>query len=639
MSVLFPSRQMHVLPQATGIPDRTSHSGPFKTQKVDDENTPPCPKRDGEDTASAWSRCAGVLSDYDRSLVQGWKEEIDMLLVFAGLFSAVLTAFNVQSYQMLQPDPTDTPVALLAQISAQLNSFAISTAFVNSTHPISSTSNPGSTFQAAPFAVRVNVMWFASLICSLAAASIAIMVKQWINQFTHGLVGASLSHETARLRQYRYDSLVKWRVFEIMTLLPLLLQIALALFLVGLLDLLWNLHPTVAIVSTVLVVILLLFSVITISPQALGIFLLVQGVLRVYRASCRLIYSVLVQDWVSSLASRMNGHWDDYLSALRRCSVGYAYCSWRTAKEMSVRDEGSVLDQHLLVAADAITMDDDFLENTVEPCFHTIAPEVAVPCYYDMLLNRADRLDALVETWTHDRGTKSVNAVLRLTLCLLEKLVAGGDDYVENQLRILTLSWTLWSRVGTVESAYPVTARFLNRVATMFMNQADDRSIIASYIFFTVIRERDLAPIGRDVLRTTTSLITHLPEDDAGIEIFLKARELVGRSSPLSGSSRDSTVGSVPRRRFHAAMADIGNRSSYWCGTSPGSSRRRKPTAAVIVGVMTEKIVQLSDHLSVLAGIPVAKDPPRAFAIPEFGRGGDLDSDLPRNQPLHRATA
>lgn len=67
-------------------------------------------------------------------MVQRWKSEIDMLLVFvsrpspledwselsepqAGLFSAVLTAFNVQSYQLLQPDEQSEMLATLMELS------------------------------------------------------------------------------------------------------------------------------------------------------------------------------------------------------------------------------------------------------------------------------------------------------------------------------------------------------------------------------------------------------------------------------------------------------------------------------------------------------------------------------------------
>ncbi|KAF9257480.1 hypothetical protein L218DRAFT_879369, partial [Marasmius fiardii PR-910] len=44
---------------------------------------------------------------------QGYKEDIVTLLVFGGLFSAVVTPFTIESYQWLQEDPADTSAALL----------------------------------------------------------------------------------------------------------------------------------------------------------------------------------------------------------------------------------------------------------------------------------------------------------------------------------------------------------------------------------------------------------------------------------------------------------------------------------------------------------------------------------------------
>ncbi|KAI0649471.1 hypothetical protein C8Q79DRAFT_876040, partial [Trametes meyenii] len=68
-----------------------------------------------------WTACAARMRDYDEAMVRGWKEEIDTLLVFAGLFSAVVTAFNIEAYHLLQEDPSETSVRILQQISQQLS--------------------------------------------------------------------------------------------------------------------------------------------------------------------------------------------------------------------------------------------------------------------------------------------------------------------------------------------------------------------------------------------------------------------------------------------------------------------------------------------------------------------------------------
>ena len=186
----------------------------------------------------------------------------------AGLFSAILTAFNVQSYILLTPDPDPDPIiSALEKISAQLESFSVNLPSVNATQPAfvyrdpSPPSPPG-------WAVWLNALWFSSLIFSMSAASIGIMVKQWLNEYSSGLSGTS--RQIARLRQLRLNSLQRWRVQEIVSVLPVLLQIASGLFFAGLLTLLWQLNRAVAIVSSVLVGVLAAFTLITIVLPSLA---------------------------------------------------------------------------------------------------------------------------------------------------------------------------------------------------------------------------------------------------------------------------------------------------------------------------------------------------------------------------------
>ncbi|EIW53860.1 uncharacterized protein TRAVEDRAFT_87322, partial [Trametes versicolor FP-101664 SS1] len=55
----------------------------------------------------AWQDAAGMVQRYSDGMVERWNKEIDTYLVLAGLFSAILTAFNVQSYLLLQPSASD----------------------------------------------------------------------------------------------------------------------------------------------------------------------------------------------------------------------------------------------------------------------------------------------------------------------------------------------------------------------------------------------------------------------------------------------------------------------------------------------------------------------------------------------------
>ncbi|KAL0566765.1 hypothetical protein V5O48_015238 [Marasmius crinis-equi] len=196
------------------------------------------PKRRGD----PWEECLKRVDNYDDEMCRGWKEDIDTLLVFAGLFSATVTAFTIESYRWLRDDPADDTVRILNQISDKLSQLGNNgTTFrVGAVHP-----NQNSSFAAPFFAVRINSVWFLSLILSLSTVMLGILCKQWIREHRRDTPSAS-PKETLELRQIRYESLEKWGVLTLLSSLPLILQLSLILFFVGLLDLLWSLDYVVA---------------------------------------------------------------------------------------------------------------------------------------------------------------------------------------------------------------------------------------------------------------------------------------------------------------------------------------------------------------------------------------------------------
>lgn len=180
----------------------------------------------------------------------------------------MLTAFNVQSYILLQPETEDPTLLALQQISLQLSSFSSGSppTFVNSTYPVFQQGNTPPP-PIPRWAIWLNTLWFSSLILSLSSASIGIMVKQWLNEYASGISSeseAGTSRQTARLRQYRLNNLIKWHVGDIVNTIPVLLQVSVALFLAGLLILLWTLHPAVAAVASIFAGLLGAFALFTV---------------------------------------------------------------------------------------------------------------------------------------------------------------------------------------------------------------------------------------------------------------------------------------------------------------------------------------------------------------------------------------
>jgi len=98
--------------------------------------------------------------------------------------------------------------------------------------------------------VRVNILWFLSLVFSLATAMISIVSLQWLRE--HQRPRAGLDPRVAvALHHMRTEALEEWYLPQIFYLLPLLLQCALVLFLFGLIDFLWSLNHLVAIPVTI----------------------------------------------------------------------------------------------------------------------------------------------------------------------------------------------------------------------------------------------------------------------------------------------------------------------------------------------------------------------------------------------------
>ncbi|KAH6912462.1 hypothetical protein BKA70DRAFT_1422024 [Coprinopsis sp. MPI-PUGE-AT-0042] len=206
---------------------------------------------DGPEASSeAWLACTRAVREYDDKLIQSWRGEMNTTLVFAALFSAIVAACVLESYQWLKEDPQDQSVALLTRVTLQLERLDNRTSLPPAT-PFTE-SQPG--FSPSSLHIATNALWFSSLVITLHAVLMAILVKQWLTEYTW-TIGSKVSspHQTATLRQLRFEGLTTWKIPQIITYLPTQLILALFLFLGGLLCVLWDLHVAVAIPATILV--------------------------------------------------------------------------------------------------------------------------------------------------------------------------------------------------------------------------------------------------------------------------------------------------------------------------------------------------------------------------------------------------
>ncbi|KAI0688607.1 hypothetical protein BC835DRAFT_302945 [Cytidiella melzeri] len=211
---------------------------------------------------TGWSAMAKLIREYDEDKVRDCKEDIDTLLVFAGLFSAVLTAFLLESYQNLSEDTAKESLGAQRQLVLQTSSYELKGNFLNST---AAPLTPSTPFQPSPVDVCVNVLWFASLLFALTTASFGILVKQWLREYL--AVQNPSPQARLRLRHLRHPELGKWKIFEIAAILPLLLQLSLALFFVGLCYFTASVHRSIGYTTLPLVAVwALCFTTVTILP-------------------------------------------------------------------------------------------------------------------------------------------------------------------------------------------------------------------------------------------------------------------------------------------------------------------------------------------------------------------------------------
>ncbi|KAJ7177091.1 hypothetical protein C8R46DRAFT_1188712 [Mycena filopes] len=205
-----------------------------------------------------WAVYVSEAEKYDRSLVESWKSDMEGMLIFAGLFSASLTAFIIESYKTLMPDSNDATLQMLTQISQQLAAAADGRAFQASPPPH---------FSPLATSLVCNSLWFISLGLSLTCALIATLLEQWARDFLHRADMRSAPVIRARIFSYLYYGLKRFHMHTVVDVIPLLLHTSLVFFFAGLVAFLWPINIAIAILAAALLAIVLsLYSFLTVLP-------------------------------------------------------------------------------------------------------------------------------------------------------------------------------------------------------------------------------------------------------------------------------------------------------------------------------------------------------------------------------------
>ncbi|KAJ7803039.1 hypothetical protein B0H13DRAFT_1504003, partial [Mycena leptocephala] len=162
---------------------------------------------------------------FNDNLANSLNSDLDPLLIFAGLFSGILTAFLIEIRKGLQEDLQDMTNKLLnTLIQGQHNAF--------------SQDSTTSSFTPTLTSRWVNGLWFSSLMFSLMSALGASLAKGWGTQFSSTVVGSSW--KDAKLHCGQFRGLKRWHLHLIVQCLPTFIHIAFFLFSIGLVILLFG---------------------------------------------------------------------------------------------------------------------------------------------------------------------------------------------------------------------------------------------------------------------------------------------------------------------------------------------------------------------------------------------------------------
>ncbi|KAI0309937.1 hypothetical protein OF83DRAFT_1071271, partial [Amylostereum chailletii] len=208
--------------------------------------------------ATVWSSYLGYANKIDRDRVETWKGEMDGILIFSGLFSAVVTTFIVETYKLLQPDNTQVSADLLVRVVAALENI-----------PAGAVAAAVSIDRPPPVTISlwINCLWFTSLLFSLTCALVATLVQQWSREYIQGTEGHASLNQRARVRAYLAEGVDCFGADLLISFIPLLLHFAVLLFIVGLVLFAFTIHNVLAYINLIMAILSgLVYGTLTLMP-------------------------------------------------------------------------------------------------------------------------------------------------------------------------------------------------------------------------------------------------------------------------------------------------------------------------------------------------------------------------------------
>ena len=171
-----------------------------------------------------------------------------------GLFSSIVATFIALSLPQLSPDPNIQAIALLTQL---VN--------ISSGSPVVVQSTP---FKAPASIVRVNIMWFLSLILSLSCALLATLMQQWARRYLGYAQHRGTPLKQVHIRAYMLDGVEKFSLSRAVETMPVLLHSSVFLFFAGLIEFLFTINKVVAFSALGCVAVFaFIYAILTLAPN------------------------------------------------------------------------------------------------------------------------------------------------------------------------------------------------------------------------------------------------------------------------------------------------------------------------------------------------------------------------------------
>ncbi|KAK7462715.1 hypothetical protein VKT23_007302 [Stygiomarasmius scandens] len=241
-----PARDSSIDVEKGGIETKPTLNGRYK------------PTADDDACFKLWNTYIEQAQDYDYKLLEGWKGDMDGMLLFSALYSATLTALIVESYQKLQQDPADATLAVLTQVSRQLASLSDGTTAPFQDLPA---------FDLEPSVLICNMLWFLSLALALTCSLLATFVQQWVRDFLHKTTIRPSPVVQARVLAFSYFGLRRFGLHTFVDIILILLHLSLFLFFAGLVAFLLPINrPLMYLLAGVLIVFMLVYTGLSCMP-------------------------------------------------------------------------------------------------------------------------------------------------------------------------------------------------------------------------------------------------------------------------------------------------------------------------------------------------------------------------------------